>query len=116
MKSDKKQTLVIIGIALLILAGIMLYVVFSAPRVYKDSDITYSVATSAESIEVFYPLNLNTATAEELASIDGLSSSLAYSIIAYREEIGVYSDVSQIKNIKGISETVYFKVFPYLTV
>ena len=46
MKSDRKQTLVMIGVALLIVAGIMLYVTMRAPRVYKDSDFTYTTKTT----------------------------------------------------------------------
>ena len=117
MKSDKKQTLVLIGISLLIVAGIMLYVALSAPRVYKNSDLTYTTKTTTSAkARVTYPLNLNTATVEELMTIDGINSKTALSIVAYREEIGAYSDVSEIMNIRGIGESTYFIVSPYLTV
>ena len=116
MKSDKKQTLVLTGIALLIVAGIMLYVTLSAPRVYKDSDYRYTTKATTQSIRVDYPLNLNTATKEELATIDGLNEKKAALIVAYREVNGDYKDVSDIKNISGIGETTYFNIAPYLTV
>ena len=116
MKSDKKQSLVLIGIALLIVAGIMLYVALSAPRVYKDFDYRYTTKTTTQSIRVKYPLNLNTATPEELETIEGISRKTALLIVAYRQENGEYTDVSEIKNISGIGETVYFNIAPYLTV
>jgi len=107
-----------IGIVFLILAGIMLFISLKAPRIYEGSSFTYntSVKTTALQTTVKYPLNINTATAEELATIDGMSKRNAAAIVAYREEVGTYSDVSEIMNIKGIGETTYYKVAPYLEV
>ena len=117
MKSDKKQTLVMIGIVLLVVAGIVLYVTLSAPRVYENKELSYSLkSTASQTQEVVYPLNLNTATAEELATIDGLSQKNALAIVAYRDEIGSYTSVEEILNIKGIGETTYYKILPYLDV
>ena len=119
MKSDKKQTYVMIGIVLLIIAGIMLYIALNAPRVYEnEEDIISSEATliTEEALKVNYPLNLNTATEQELATIEGLSEEDAYSIVEYRKKIGKFSDISEIMNIKGIGETKYNKALPYITV
>lgn len=130
MKSDKRQSLAMIGIVLLVLAGIMIYISLSAPRVYEEqisSASTVSVSdetepetvvseTESSELSVSYPLNLNTASAEELMTIDGLGEKRAYSIVEYRKEIGKYTDVSQVMNIKGIGEYVYNKILPYLTV
>ena len=119
MKSDKKQTLVMIGIVLLIVAGIMLYVTLSAPRIYENENYSVSsstVSTTKEKTTVSYPLNLNTATVEELMTIDGISQKNAFAIVEYRKKIGAYSDVSEIMNIKGIGEGTYYKVLPYLDV
>jgi competence protein ComEA len=49
-------------------------------------------------------------------TIDGLGEKRAGLIVAYRQQIGSYTDVSQIKNIKGIGDSIYEKVAPYLTV
>ena len=119
MKSDKKQTLVLIGIALLIAAGIMLYVTLSAPRVYENAEDFKPSDTALfteETVTVKYPLNLNTATARELATVEGLSEEDAYSIVEYRKKIGRFSDISEIMNVKGIGETKYNKALPYVTV
>lgn len=118
MKSDKKQSAVMIGIVFLFLAGIMLYVTLKAPRVYEGEDFSYSITstTEKETVSVHYPLNLNTASAEELAEIDGLSMDDALAIVMYREKIGAYSNISEIMNIKGIGQTTYYKVLPYLEI
>ncbi len=67
-------------------------------------------------VELNYPLNLNTCTAEELMTIKGIGEVKAVSIIEYREYLGGYTSVDQIKNIKGIGDAVYAKISPYLTV
>ena len=37
-------------------------------------------------------------------------------ILAYREQIGKYTSVEQIKDIRGIGDGLYVKIAPYLTV
>lgn len=119
MKSDKKQSLVMVGIVLLIVAGIMMCVSFSAPRVYENKEYSSSsktALTTEESTEIDFPLDLNTATAEELAAIDGISGEDAYAIVKYREKIGKYTEINEIMNIKGIGKTKYNKLLPYVVV
>ena len=63
-----------------------------------------------------YPLNLNTCTVDELITIDGIGEAKASAIIEYREYIGGYSSVDEIKNIKGIGDVLFEKLSPYLCV
>lgn len=125
-----------IGIALLVMSGILIYVSLSTPGVYKEpettatqiSSLTETAANSAKSAgsaskssdnsatAVSYPINLNTATVEELTSIDGLGESRASAIIEYRDYLGGYTSVEQIKEISGIGDATYAKLAPYLTV
>lgn len=65
---------------------------------------------------VSYPLNINTCTMAELMTIDGIGESKADAIIQYREYLGGYTSVEQIKNIKGIGDVIFEKISPYLTV
>lgn len=120
MKSDKKQTYVMIGIVLLILSGIMLYVTMSAPKVYENKQysttLTKSTTQKETTITVKYPLNINTASVDELVCIKGLSEKMAFSIVAYREQFGMFEDVSEIMNIKGIGKKTYYEIAPYLEV
>lgn len=67
-------------------------------------------------VSVRYPLDLNTCTAEELMTINGIGEVKANNIIEYRDYLGGYTSVEQIKNIKGIGDKVYEKISPYLTV
>lgn len=131
MNSTKRQTMFMIGVALLIMSGIMIYVSLSSPAVYEqnttessqqsvqdDSADSEAEATSHSqtAASVTYPLNINTATYEELVTISGISQSRASAIIEYREYLGSYTSVEQIKEIRGIGDATYAKVSPYLTV
>ena len=49
------------------------------------------------------PVNVNTATAEELAAnLKGIGPSKAQSIVAYREANGSFGHVDELVNVKGI--------------
>lgn len=77
---------------------------------------TQSAETADDEVSVSYPLNLNTCTAQELMTISGIGEVKAAAIIEYREYLGGYTSVEQLKNIKGIGDKIYEKISPYLTV
>lgn len=77
---------------------------------------TVQSTTATTNIQVSYPLNINTCTAEELMTVDGIGESRASAIIQYREYLGAYTSVEQIKDIKGIGDGIYADISPYLTV
>ena len=119
MKSDKRQTMSLIGVALLAAAGVLLYVALSQPKVYESApapQASFTAEAEETQIRVTYPLNINTATAEELATVNGLGEKKAAAIIEYRDVIGGYDSVSQIMEIKGFGEGLYNEIAPYLTV
>ena len=66
-----------------------------------------------------FPLNLNSATREELIHIPGIGDVLSGRIVQYRDHIGGYTELSQLTNIHGISQNTleriggYFVIGPY---
>lgn len=73
-------------------------------------------APTAPTVTVSYPLNLNTCTAADLMTIDGIGETRASAIIAYRDYLGGYTSVDQLKNISGIGDGIFAKIEPYVTV
>lgn len=61
-------------------------------------------------------ININKATEEELKVHPYLGWKLAKTIITYRNSHGSYKDVKDIKQIHLVTEEIYTKIAPYLTV
>jgi competence protein ComEA len=71
---------------------------------------TKTVATAAA------PVNLNTATAEQLATIPGVGARTAERIIEYRQKNGVFKKVEDLMNVSGVGEKSFLKMKPLITV
>ena len=50
------------------------------------------------------PLDLNTATAEQLDELDGIGPGMAGSILEYREEHGGFGSIEELGQVPGIGE------------
>ena len=60
-------------------------------------------------------ININTATLEELKSIDGIGDVTAAKIISYREEYNGFVILEELTNISGIGDKLFEKIKPYIT-
>ncbi len=56
------------------------------------------------------PLDINTATAEELILLPSIGPVLAERIIGYREENGSFKDKKEIMDVKGIGKGIYAEI------
>lgn len=61
-------------------------------------------------------ININIATIDEMKSHPYLRYNLANAIFQYRRQHGNYNTVEDVKKIMLITDDVYKKVLPYLTV
>lgn len=61
-------------------------------------------------------LNINTATAQELATLPGIGEKLAQRIVAYRESNGPFSSVEELCSVSGIGEKRLDAIREYITV
>ena len=64
----------------------------------------------------FPPVDLNTATAEELDTLPGIGESLAGRIIAYREANGPFGSIEEIMEVSGIGEAKFAELKDRVTV
>ncbi len=62
------------------------------------------------------PVNLNTATAEQLATIPGVGPKMAERIIDYRQKNGGFKKVEDLMNVSGVGEKSFLKMKPLITV
>lgn len=61
-------------------------------------------------------ININTASKEELKTLNGIGDVLADSIIEYREENGVFESIDDIKNVSRIGSKTFEKFRDKITV
>ncbi len=61
-------------------------------------------------------ININTASVDELITLNGIGESKAQAIIEYRNSIGLFKNINEIKNVKGIGEAVYEKIKDFISV
>lgn len=62
------------------------------------------------------PVNLNTATLDQLATIPGIGVKTAERIIAYREKNGGFKKIEDLMNVSGVGEKSFLKMKPLITV
>ena len=61
-------------------------------------------------------VNLNTATATQIATLPGIGAKAAERIIEYREKNGGFKKIEELMNVKGIGEKSFLKLKPLVTV
>ena len=62
------------------------------------------------------PVDLNTATVQELEQLPGIGPTTAKSIVRFRTKSGPFRRVEDLLAVRGISETKLQKLRPYITV
>jgi competence protein ComEA len=71
-------------------------------------------ATAAATTQ--FPINLNTATAEQLEAIPGIGPVLAQRIIEYRQTHGRFQSVDELLEVRGIGPKRLENMRPYVVV
>ena len=60
-------------------------------------------------------VSINNATLEELMTLPGIGEAKAKEIINYREEKGEFTDTNQLKEVKGIGDTLFESIKDNIT-
>lgn len=60
-------------------------------------------------------IDINTATADQWQSLPAIGEVLSSRIVKYRDKIGGFASVSDVKKVYGISDSTYNVILPYLS-
>ena len=85
------------------------------PNIENDGCLNTEIDGNITNKENTELVNINTATKEELQTISGIGESKANNIIKYREEVGKFKTIEDIKNVDGIGENLYETIKIYIT-
>lgn len=83
-------------------------------RIVDGSTILVPSSDNMESPLAIPVIDINTADKDELMLIPGVGEVIAERIIEYREKLGSFGHVSEIRNVKGIGEKTFEKMKDYI--
>ena len=85
---------------------------------HTEADYTISTQLPAGDVtpEEAPPVDVNTATLEELDTLPGIGPALAERIIEYREEYGPFEAPEDLLEVKGIGESVLAGLLDSITI
>ncbi len=75
-----------------------------------DSAEIQAFLTVEESKQILGKININSAPKSHLMSLTGVGEGKANAIIEYRQTNGPFKSIEEIKNVKGIGESIYQKI------
>jgi len=84
------------------------------------SGSTYYIASKFDNTDIcnnqeITKVNINSDTADALTSVNGITSSIASSIVSYRTSNGAFKTLEQIMEVYGVGNATYRKVRNYIT-
>jgi competence protein ComEA len=81
-----------------------------------DSNLPQENNHTSSTAETKFPININTATLDELDILPGIGEVKAQAIIEYRQSNGAFVAIEQIQNVSGIGPATFEKIENLITV
>lgn len=128
--SENQKSFITWVLVLLMTVATVSVLVFTVPDLSGVKRIVYRTNTNSpvsrtvvkaeksktEAIVNVYPLDVNTATKEQLMAVPGIGETYADRIINYREEYGDFDSLDELLNVQGIGEKRLESFSEYLAV
>ncbi|MDY3766513.1 MAG: helix-hairpin-helix domain-containing protein [Lachnospiraceae bacterium] len=78
-------------------------------RVWTQQELEKKTEIETENLQEGL-LDLNRATLEQLMELPGIGQAKAEAILSYREQVGKFQTIEELKNVSGIKESIFEKV------
>jgi len=105
---DRRTLIIVLALAYGVISSTAPLLAQKAPA--RGSKPAAAVATSNEII------NLNSATAAQIATLPGIGPKTADLIVQYRAKNGGFKKIEEIMNVRGVGEKSFLKLKSRLTV
>ena len=107
MNLTRKEKVLLAISGLFIIAGFVLIIL-------GDNSEPTEVSVSIHCPDDDYPVEIiNSASEEDFMNVPGIGKVKAADIVLYREALGGFSRVSQLKDVSGISDAIYSAILDY---
>jgi len=87
-----------------------------ASKISENIEIKDNLKIFVNSNRIVDKLNLNECSTNQLQTIKGIGPVLANKIIEYRQKYGNFKILSDLRQVKGIKEKKFDKIYEYLTI
>jgi competence protein ComEA len=105
-----KHTIKSLGAALMILLALAGTIGHAQGRAMPRTVVKPTKAT------VTAPVNLNTATVNDLRTLPNIGAATATRILEYRQKNGGFKKIEDLMNVRGIGEKSFLKLKPLVTI
>ena len=86
------------------------------PKIGEESDVDWKTSIGSSSQSEQGKINLNTADASRLETLPGIGPAKAQAILEYRDQVGAFKTIEDMKDISGIGERTFEKLKEHITV
>ena len=84
--------------------------------IINDACIEDSSNDTSSSVVISGKISLNTANLDELMMLPGIGEAKAEAIIKYREEVGAFQNIEELKEVSGIGDAIFDQIKESITI
>ena len=88
----------------------------ASPVQYSGDVISPGETLPASTVEISFPLNINTASAEELNALPGIGPAKAAAIVSYRKQNGPFRAKEDLQQVSGIGPATFANLESFIVV